>query len=334
MADPLRAMLRRLGLGRDGSAPLPRGIEEIRQLIGQQDDELAAEQEQMLLGLFHFRDTLAREVMTPRRDIVALPITASLTQTLELITEAGHSRIPVYRDAIDDVVGILLVKDLLAYVTRQPTPPAESFELAALMREPYFVPDTKPIGELLTELRRRSVHIAILLDEFGGTQGLVTLEDMIEEIVGDIYDEHDVPAETPFEVTPDGDIVMDGGASIYEVNDRFDLDLPEADFDTVGGFVFGELGRIPLEGDIVAVPGAGEFHVQAVEGRRILRVRLSRAGRESGVAEAGQPATAQGAVETPAADSAATEPADALPPADPDSADSAAPGRPHRSPGH
>jgi putative hemolysin len=282
MPETLRTMLRRFGLLRDDATPLPATAEEMRQLIDQrqQDDGAAGDQERMLLSLFHFRDTLAREIMTPRRDIAGLPLTASLEETLALVTEEGHSRIPVYRDGIDDVVGILLVKDLLSYVTREPREAEASFDIAALMREPYFVPDTKPIGELLAELRRRSVHMAILLDEFGGTEGLVTLEDMIEEIVGDIYDEHDVPEETPFEVTAAGDVIMDGGASIFEVNERFGLSLPEADFDTVGGFVFGELGRVPVEGDVVPIE-AGTIHVDAVEDRRILRVRLVRAGQDN-----------------------------------------------------
>src|SRR5690606_9793138 len=134
---------------------------------------------------YHLRDTLAREVMTPRRDIVALPTTATLAETLALVTAEGHSRIPVYGESIDDIVGVLLVKDLLLHLSRNPDPAA--FDLRSLVREPYFVPDTQKIGELLPELRTKSVHMAIVLDEFGGTDGLVTLEDMLEEIVGDIY---------------------------------------------------------------------------------------------------------------------------------------------------
>jgi putative hemolysin len=284
MPDTLRAMLRRFGLLRDGDAP-PDSAAELRHRIDQQDGPLAGDQERMLHSLMHFRDTLAREAMTPRRDIVALPVTASLADALALVTAEGHSRIPVYRESVDDIVGILLLKDLLSFVIQQPPPPPDAFDLAAFMREPYFVPDTKPIGELLAELRRRSVHMAILLDEFGGTEGLITLEDMIEEIVGDIYDEHDVPEETAFEVTEAGEVIMGGGASIFEVNERCGLTLPEADFDTVGGFVFGELGRVPVAGDVVSLGDAGMLHVDAVEDRRILRVRLVRA--ESGEGEEG-----------------------------------------------
>lgn len=250
--------------------------DEIRMLVEQshQDGTVEADQEQMLLGVIQLRDTLAREVMTPRRDIIALPITATRAETLALVTEEGHSRIPVYAESIDDVIGVLLVKDLLAHVTRAGTTDAP-FDLASLVREPYFVPDTKRIGELLPELRTKSVHMAIVLDEFGGTDGLVTLEDMLEEIVGDIYDEHDIPEEeTDFEITASGEVLIDGGASIFDVNERFDLKLPEEDYDTVGGFVFGELGRVPVAGDSVPLHDAGELLVEEVEERRVTRVRL------------------------------------------------------------
>lgn len=255
--------------------------DEIRMLVEQshQDGTVEADQEQMLLGVIQLRDTLAREVMTPRRDIIALPVTATRAETLSLVTEEGHSRIPVYAESIDDVIGVLLVKDLLTHVTRDPGPDAP-FDLAALVREPYFVPDTKRIGELLPELRTKSVHMAIVLDEFGGTDGLVTLEDMLEEIVGDIYDEHDVPEEeTDFEVMESGEVLIDGGASIFDLNERFDLELPEEDYDTVGGFIFGELGRVPVAGDTVTLAGVGELRVEEVEERRVTRVRL--VGREA-----------------------------------------------------
>jgi CBS domain containing-hemolysin-like protein len=250
--------------------------DEIRLLVEQSHQEGTAEsdEEQMLLGVIQFRDTLAREVMTPRRDIIALPVTATRAETLALVAEEGHSRIPVFAESIDDVIGVLLVKDLLTHVTREGAD-GHAFDLARLVREPYFVPDTKRIGELLPELRTKSVHMAIVLDEFGGTDGLVTLEDMIEEIVGDIYDEHDVPEEeTDFEITESGDVLIDGSASIFDVNERFGLSLPEKDFDTIGGYVFGELGRVPVAGDTVTIAGARELRVHEVEERRITRIRL------------------------------------------------------------
>ncbi|HEX2165800.1 MAG TPA: hemolysin family protein [Longimicrobiales bacterium] len=276
LASFVSAAVVRLFGGRPSALPsMADTHEEIRHLVEQSHQEGNAEsdQEQMLLGVIQFRDTLAREVMTPRRDIIALPVTATRAETLALAMEEGHSRIPIYAESMDDIIGVLLVKDLLTQLTRDES--EAEFDLSKLMREPYFVPDTKRIGELLPELRTKSVHMAIVLDEFGGTDGLVTLEDMLEEIVGDIYDEHDIPEEeTDFEVTPSGDVLIDGSASIFDVNEHFGLSLPEQDYDTIGGFIFGELGRVPVAGDVVAIDGARELYVQEVEERRVTRVRL------------------------------------------------------------
>ncbi|HEX6309953.1 MAG TPA: hemolysin family protein [Longimicrobiales bacterium] len=268
------AVLRLFGRGTTATSAQTHTPSEIRLLVEQAPEGTGSDQEQMLLGVFHLRDTLAREVMTPRRDIIALPVTATLAETLALVADEGHSRIPVYRESIDDITGVLLVKDLLTHITRAGADET-AFDLARLAREPYFVPDTKRIGELLPELRTKSVHMAIVLDEFGGTDGLVTLEDMLEEIVGDIYDEHDIPEEeTDFEITDSGEVLIDGGASIFDVNERFGLALPEQDYDTIGGYVFGELGRVPVAGDVVLLDGAAELRVDEVEERRVTRVRL------------------------------------------------------------
>jgi putative hemolysin len=245
--------------------------------IGETEGTVPPDQEQMLLGVIQFRDTVAREVMTPRRDIRALPVTAGEEETLALVASEGHSRIPVYAETLDEIVGVLLAKDLLAHLTARRSGTAAVFDLRALMREPHFVPDSKRIGELLAELRAKSVHMAIVLDEFGGTEGLVTLEDLIEEIVGEIQDEYDEPEATSITETPEGDVVIDGGASIFDVNERLGLALPERDFDTIGGFVFGELGRVPVPGDVVVLNGSGELRIEDVEERRVTRLRLVRA---------------------------------------------------------
>jgi CBS domain containing-hemolysin-like protein len=268
------AVMRMFGVPPTGVHAHAHTPEEIRLLVEQSHQEGMVEaDQQMLLGVFQFRDTIAREVMTPRRDIIALETTATRAETLALVAEEGHSRIPVYRESIDEIVGILLVKDLLANFAQNQDADAP-FTLQSLVREPYFVPDTKRIGELLSELRARSAHMAILLDEFGGTEGLVTLEDMLEEIVGDIRDEYDEPEDVDFQLTDTGDVLIDGGTSIFEVNERFGLRLPEEDFDTIGGFVFGELGRVPVPGDIVSLNGRGDLRVEDVEERRVTRVRL------------------------------------------------------------
>jgi putative hemolysin len=235
-----------------------------------QEGEIEAEQEQMIHGVFEFPEILAREIMTPRPDIVALEINTSMDEVVRLLIEEGHSRIPVYEENLDNIIGVLLVKDLLPYMAGTK---GEGFVLRELLREPYFVPDTKRIGELLAELRTRNVHLAIVLDEFGGTEGIVTLEDLLEEIVGEIYDEYDV-AEPDFTTTPEGHVLIDGGASIDEVNERFGMDLSSEDFDTIGGYIFGTLGRVPQTGDEIHVDGSGDLRVEETEERRVTTVRL------------------------------------------------------------
>ncbi len=272
MSGSAAGIMRIFGLEPTGVHSVAHSPEEIRMLIEQshQEGEIEAEQEQMIHGVFEFPEILAREIMTPRPDIIALDIATSMDEVVRLLIEEGHSRIPVYEENLDNIVGILLVKDLLPYMagTR-----GEGFVLRELLREPYFVPDTKRIGELLAELRARNVHLAIVLDEFGGTEGIVTLEDLLEEIVGEIYDEYDI-AEPDFTTTPEGDVLIDGGASIDEVNERFGMDLSSEDFDTIGGYIFGTLGRVPRIGDQVHVDGSGDLRVEATEERRVTVVRL------------------------------------------------------------
>jgi putative hemolysin len=214
--------------------------------------------------------------MTPRPDIIALEANTGMDEVLTLLIEEGHSRIPVYEENLDNIVGVLLVKDLLPYIAGTK---GEGFVLRELLREPYFVPDTKRVSELLAELRTRNVHLAIVLDEFGGTEGIVTLEDLLEEIVGEIYDEYDV-AEPDFQTTPEGHVLIDGGASIDEVNQRFGMELSSDDFDTIGGYIFGALGRVPQTGDEIHVDGSGELRVEETEERRVTTVRLIPARRK------------------------------------------------------
>lgn len=272
MSGTATGIIRLLGMEPAGVHSVAHSPDEIRLLVeqSQQEGEIEAEQEQMIHGVFEFPEIMAREVMTPRPDIIALDITASVEEVTTLLIEEGHSRIPVYEEDLDNIVGILLVKDLLPYLVGSS---GEGFVLKDVMREPYFVPDTKRISELLGELRTRNVHLAIILDEFGGTEGLVTLEDLLEEIVGEIYDEYDQP-EPDFTVTPEGDVLIDGGASIDEINDRFGMNLSSADYDTIGGYIFGTLGRVPEVGDTVRVEGSGDLRVESCEDRRVTSVRL------------------------------------------------------------
>ena len=272
----VKLALHPMGLRGAGFAHLNEPDDELRMLVAAGGDpaEIEEEEREMIRGVFGFSDTVAREVMTPRTAMAAIPVDASFEQLLDVFFEEGHSRLPVFEGTIDTIVGVVLIKDLFPLL-RDPERRA-GFEMRAVMRPPYFVPETKPVSDILSELRQQSVHLAIVLDEFGGTYGLVTMEDLLEEIVGEINDEFDV-AEPEFEPTPEGDTLIDGAVSLSEVNDRFDLHLPVEEFDTLGGYVFGTLGRVPVEGDVVGVPGVQgewELRVEEVEERRVKCVRL------------------------------------------------------------
>ncbi|UCC71107.1 MAG: HlyC/CorC family transporter [Gemmatimonadota bacterium] len=245
--------------------------EEIMLLVKRSHDVgmVELDEQAMIHGVFELTRTVAREVMTPRPDIVAVPVDVDFERLVAMITRSGHSRLPVYSDNLDNVVGVVLAKDLLSPAAAGEP---DSFDVTKIMREPYFVPDTKSVDELLAELRRLKVHMAIVVDEFGGTDGLVTLEDLIEEIVGEIYDEYD-EARPMFTTSLGGQPLIDGGAPIDEVNEKFGLELPEEDYDTLGGFILGELGQVPKRGDAVQVSGV-HLVVEQVDERRVRLVRL------------------------------------------------------------
>ena len=229
------------------------------------------DEEAMIHGVFELPHTVAREVMTPRPDLIAFPEDASLDHVLDVAAESGFSRFPVYRRSIDEIVGVVLVKDLLRWVRASD---GSEFQLEAVLREPFFVPDTKPVDVLLAEFRDQKVHLAIVVDEFGGTDGVVTLEDLVEEIVGDIFDEHDVPEEE-IERLPDGRILLDGGAGLEDVIDAFDLEgvTEIEEFDTVAGYAIGRLGRIPVAGEIVSI-GDAELEILETQEQRVTRLEL------------------------------------------------------------
>jgi putative hemolysin len=279
----VRAVVRLFGVRATGFHPLIESPEELRLLVSAPgpdgiESQMEEDEREMLRGVLEISETVVREVMTPRTDMVAVPVDVSLERLLEVATEEGHSRIPVYEGTIDSIVGIVLAKDLLRVLHLRRSGEHAPFELASILRPAYFVPDTKPVDELLGELRRQAVHVAIVLDEFGGTYGLVTLEDLIEEIVGEITDEFD-EVEDPFTPTPEGDVLIDGGLLIGDVNERLGLRIPEEEFDTIGGYVFGTLGRVPEIGDAVPVQGGEgemELRVEARDERRVSVLRLTR----------------------------------------------------------
>jgi putative hemolysin len=227
-----------------------------------------AESRELLKSVVDFTETLVREVMTPRPDIIAIRQDASLTDLRTLFREEQYSRIPVYRDSLDNIVGIVFVKDLVAL------PPGTEPPMTTLMRSAYFVPESKRVSELLKEMQRRQAQLAIVVDEYGGTAGLVTVEDLLEEIVGEIRDEYDVESDTVSEESP-GVFVFSGKVSVYEMGVRLGVDIEREGFETVGGFLLSHLGRMPYVGETFDVDGLS-VEVLEVERRRITKVRVRR----------------------------------------------------------
>lgn len=274
----VRGFVRLAGVKSMGFHPLMQTPEELRMLVthGADPGEIEPDEREMIRGVFEFAETVAREVMTPRTAMVAVPAAITFDELLRVAIEEGHSRYPVYEGSVDSIMGVVLTKDLLPLLARRDELEQTGFDVRTIVRPAYFVPGTKLVSELLQELRQQKVHLAIVLDEYGGTHGLVTMEDLLEEIVGEIADEYDEP-ELEYEQTPEGDVRIDGAVALSDVNERFGLRLPEEEFDTLGGYVFGTLGRVPVPGDVVSAPGVDgdlELRVEATEERRVTVVRL------------------------------------------------------------
>jgi len=227
-----------------------------------------AEGRELLQSIVDFTETVVREVMTPRPDIIAIRADATLQDLRSLFREEQYSRMPVYRDNLDNIVGIVFVKDLVAL------PPNAEPPMTTLMRSAHFVPESKRVSELLKEMQRRQAQMAIVVDEYGGTAGLVTVEDLLEEIVGEIRDEYDVESET---VTDEGNgtFVFSGKVSVDEVRDRLNVEIEREGFETVGGYLLSQLGRMPYVGEAIDIDGLS-FEVLEVERRRITKVRARR----------------------------------------------------------
>lgn len=228
------------------------------------------DEREMIRGVFEIGETAVREAMVPRPDIVAMEVESSLSAAAQKIVERGVSRMPVYEETIDNVVGMLYAKDILASQVAG----EQDKNVRELMRQPLVVPEAKRVDEMLAQFRRSRVHIAIVLDEYGGTAGLVTMEDLLEEIVGEIEDEFDASAASVVRVS-DNEIWLDGRASIDELKEIFDVQIDEGDFDTVAGYVFERLGKIPAVGDTVQVNGL-TIAVQSMTGHRIAKLRVRR----------------------------------------------------------
>lgn len=246
--------------------------EEIRTMVdaGEEGGVIEEDEKEMIFSIFEFGDTLAREIMVPRIDVTALDVTASLDEAINLVLEKGFSRIPVYSDTIDNVIGLLYAKDLLYRLREGMT----GIGLESLLRPAYFVPESKELNELLQELQTQKIHMAIVVDEYGGMAGIVTIEDIIEEIVGEIQDEYDV--EEPFaQLVSANEAIFNARIDLDDVNKLLGANFPTDEADTLGGLIYNELGKVPAVGDKVQIDG---FHIEVVSvaGRRIKMVRIVR----------------------------------------------------------
>ncbi|MBN2455053.1 MAG: HlyC/CorC family transporter [Sedimentisphaerales bacterium] len=228
------------------------------------------EEQEMIENVLELTDSTADEIMTPRTYVVAVEVNSELPTVLDTITSAGHSRVPVYESNIDNIVGLIYAKDLLKEIGKDPS----DFRLRDKMRKAYFVPETKPLRALLHEFQNQKLHIAVVLDEYGGTAGIVTIEDILEELVGEITDEYEKTPAEPVKKIDKDTIEIDARTSVDDLNDEFELNLPEdEDYETAGGFVFSHLGYIPKTGESFGYQNL-RFTITSSEPRRIKRIRI------------------------------------------------------------
>lgn len=257
--------------------PLPANTvvthEELELLANQGQDEgiVNRDEREMIQSIFEFGDTIVREVMIPRLDIRSVPQTATLDETLDIILKNGHSRLPVYAEDIDHIIGILYAKDLLRFLRGHDN---AHFELARILRPTYYVPESKKVDVLFQELQNRHVHIAIIIDEYGGTAGLVTIEDLLEEIVGEIQDEYDTETPQIQRRSPD-EVAVDARLNLEDANELFNTHWESENVDTIGGFVYDQLGRIPAPGDELVMENV-RISVLTLVGNRLTRLLLTR----------------------------------------------------------
>ncbi|HEX5437273.1 MAG TPA: hemolysin family protein [Gemmatimonadaceae bacterium] len=271
-----QALVRLVGLQTVSETARVHSPEELRLLVMQTTAHglLDETDSAMLAGVFDFHNKKVRDVMRPRTEIAALPLDATEDDVRTTLQRERYSRYPVYRESLDDVVGIFVAKDL--WIAPDETP----FSLQHFVREALYVPDTRGAERVLDDLRRTRAHMAVVLDEYGGTAGIITLEDLVEEVIGDIADEYDVAAREAVEMN--GVLELAGSLSLIDVRSDHHIAIPGGSWSTLGGFVFSRLGRLPKVGDRVPFPG-GELEVVAMDGRRVAAVRVHRAGTEGKV---------------------------------------------------
>ncbi len=241
---------------------------EIQQIIdeGEQRGLISEDEGEMIQGIFSFRDTIAREIMVPRTDTVYADADTKLSEMIQIIISTGHSRIPIYQDNIDNIIGTLHAKDLLQFWG------ASDMGIHDIMRSPYFIPETKKISEVLKDLRDNKSHMAIVIDEYGGTAGILTLEDIIEEIIGEVMDEYDAEQELIVQ-HDDGSISVNARLDVEKLEDFLGIDLPEGDFESVGGFIISLIGKVPEVNEKVIYDSI-EIVIESATSRKIDRARI------------------------------------------------------------
>lgn len=246
--------------------------EEIQDLIeaGEVEGVVNEEESEMIRAIFALDSTVVREIMVPRTEIAAIAVNAGVRETLDAIIACGHSRIPAYEGTIDNIVGLLYAKDLLKCWGLDES----QIKIRDLLRQPFFIPETKNLEELLQEFKKKRVHLAVVIDEYGGTSGLVTIEDLLEQIVGDIQDEYDMEEEL-YTVNPDGSLTADGRLPIEELEEQLGVTIERDKFDTVGGLVFHLAGTIPAVGDLIEGNGL-RLTILDADQRRLKKVLIAR----------------------------------------------------------
>lgn len=242
---------------------------------GQTDGALEKEERQMIYSIFQFGDTLAREIMIPRIDMLALDVNTTVQDALSALVESGHSRVPVYEDTVDNIIGLLYAKDLLKCMSAPATEPP----LRETLRPAYFIPEAKKLDDLLTELQTRRIHMAIVVDEYGGVAGLVTLEDIIEEIIGEIQDEYDQSEESPYTRLGEDEYLFKGSIDLDDFNEVMETELVKDNADSLGGFMYSEIGKVPTGGEVIQVDSI-KLIVEQVIGRRIRKIRAVKLNQE------------------------------------------------------
>lgn len=238
---------------------------------GQGQGSLEKGEREMIYSIFQFGETLVREIMIPRIDLTALEVTSTIQEAIEIFNKSGHSRVPVYEETIDDIIGLLYAKDLLR--SDPTTEPITDMRL--LLRKAYFIPESKKVDELLREMQARGIHMAVVVDEYGGTAGLVTLEDIVEEIVGEIRDEYDQGEELEFQQISPDEYLFSGRIDLDDVYELLGVDLTTDMADTLGGYIYGQIGRVPVGGEQIKVDG-WVLTVEQVSGRRIRKIHANR----------------------------------------------------------